>query len=184
MIVLDKDLCLSGGAIGADLEFGRNALNAKHGLIHWSFESHKVTAQKDNVVVIPESELQKADEHLLLVKSFVKRSYPCKSEFTNNLLRRNYFQARDAGSCYAVSSIKDNQVDGGTAWATARFIAKYNFNACPVYVFCQIIEKWHEWNGSLWVVIEDVPKPKDIYAGIGSRKLSIAGKEAIGAVYD
>lgn len=187
MIKLDGDLCLSGGAIGADLQWGSAALLAGHGVIHWSFEKHKLRnvpkEQIDNIVFVTQDELDKADELLVTANDFVQRTFPTKSEYVNNLLRRDWLQVRDASSCYAVSEIKDGKVQGGTAWATALFVQKHEFNACPVYVFCQIAESWHEWSGIGWKAIVKPPKPVDIYAGIGTRKIIEIGSNAIVEAY-
>jgi len=182
-IILDGDLCLSGGAVGADITFGSYAIEAKHGLLHWSFDKHKVTQQKDYVVVLPDSELIQADPYLIKANEFVQRSFPTSSEYVNNLLRRNWFQVRDSSSCYAVSKIEKGCVDGGTAWATSLFLLKHEYNPCPCYVYCQITECWHEWSGASWKGIGAPPNPSDIYAGIGSRKLSTNGSEAISNLY-
>lgn len=184
MIVLDRDLCLSGGAIGADLKFGAAALAANHGLIHWSFSTHKCLSQLDNVVVLPAEELLKADEFLIIANEFVKRRYPTSNEHINNLLRRNWFQVRDSSSCYAVSNIKNGMVDGGTAWGTSMFLMKNDYKPCACYVYCQTISAWHVWSGTDWVVISVPPKPSDIYAGIGSRKLLPNGAQAIVDLYN
>jgi hypothetical protein len=187
MIDLNGNLCLSGGAIGADIQWGNAALLAGHGLIHWSFEKHNlknISHQKNNIVIVSQEELNKSDELLLVANDLiVQRSFPTKSEYVNNLLRRNWLQVRDSQSCYAVSELKDGKVEGGTAWATALFVMKHEFNACPCYVYCQVSESWYEWAGSSWKAIVKPPKPVDIYAGIGSRKLSEAGSSAIVEAY-
>jgi hypothetical protein len=187
-----KSVCMSGGAEGADSIFGACALAAGHDLVHFTFKNHKLKFEKDNkqlsyIHVLTQDELNIADEYLIQANEVVGRKFPSSSLYVNNLLRRNYYQIKDSDACYAVSKIEQGKIAGGTAWATAMFVVKNNFNACPCYVFCQITEKWHEWSGTNWNEIISPPKFKDglVYAGIGSRRDIVdAGTNAILELYE
>jgi len=59
-------ICLSGGAPGADLEWGLCARAAGHTVIHWSFVGHRTKAPLGEHVILP-TELQHARHCSLFV---------------------------------------------------------------------------------------------------------------------
>jgi hypothetical protein len=173
------NMCLSGGAVGADLQWGMTCGSAGHEVIHWSFVGHKTDAPEVEVVVLSEEQLLAADTYLRLANKTLKRgSLTKRSQFVINLLRRNWYQVQHAERLYAVSSIEGVTVKGGTGWAVQMFIDRRQGLPCEAYVFDQKQEKWFCWKGR-WVEITRPPKPYGIYAGIGTRKLNPAGKAAI-----
>lgn len=173
-----EELCLSGGAQGADSLWSRIA--AKHGIdtIHFSFADHKKYCSKavGMRLIISQPRLDIADPFLMKAKKRNMRSYPCRSLNVSNLLRRNYYQVTDSSACYAVSRIIHGVVDGGTSWAVAMFIdkwmLKHPFEECPCYVYDTITEQWYQWQYDEFVLCYDVPTPKGIWTGIGSRELT------------
>lgn len=186
MILSDKaDLCLSGGAEGADLQWGMVAGSAGHGVIHWTFAGHRSRAPSSEIAVLSPEQLAEADEHCKRASKTLRRWFPPKSPFVRNLLRRNWYQVAYSGSCYAVASIVDGQVSGGTAWATQMFIDRHEGAACPCYVFDQAEGYWVVWDGPQgWKRIHEPPTPSGIYAGVGSRELGLTGKLAIRVLLD
>lgn len=175
---LKDNICLSGGAEGADLQFGMVSGSIGYSVIHWSFPGHKSNAPTQEIVVLSEEQLKIADEFCLKANEYLKRKYPPADNYTRNLLRRNYFQIAWSNSVYAISTIKDNMVEGGTAWAIAMFLDKFEYKSCDCYVFCQEVGYWFKWDGE-WKKIYEPPTPKNIFAGIGTRKLNFNGKLAI-----
>ena len=173
-----KNLCLSGGAEGADLQFGMTAGMAGHSVIHWSFKEHRTHAPEQEVVILTSDQLDAADDPCKQASLTLKKHYPPKSVYVKNLLRRNWYQVAAAERVYAVSTITNGVVEGGTSWATQMFIDRFNGEACECYVYDQIEEKWFKWN-ALWEAIGSPPEPFGVYAGIGTRKLNDAGKQAI-----
>jgi hypothetical protein len=176
-----KNVCMSGGAKGADLQWGMCAGKAGHQVIHWSFADHRTNAPEQEVVRIPEDLLATADEYLEVANKTLKRHLSYNKPWIINLLRRNYFQVGNSQSCYAVSSIKKGMVQGGTAWATQMYLDLHRDNP-ECYVFCQDANQWYAFVNSQWVVIETPPTPSGVWAGIGSRDLTKAGKDAIRAL--
>lgn len=174
------NLCLSGGADGADLQFGMCAGKAGHSVVHWSFSGAKSKAPSAEIVILNQEQLNEADPFCLKASKTLKRYFPPKSQYVGNLLRRNWYQVANSGSCYAVSSL-DNYglVEGGTAWATTMFIDKHDANACPCYLFDQKMGYWLEWSDNGWQRIYTPPAPQGIWAGVGSRALNDVGKLAI-----
>jgi len=173
-----KNICMSGGAKGADLQWGMCAGKAGHQVIHWSFDGHRTNAPEAEVVRIPAETLAMADEYLEVANKTLKRHLSYNKPWIINLLRRNYFQVGNSQSCYAVSGIKNGMVEGGTAWATQMYLDLHK-DKPECYVFCQITNQWHAYVDSQWVVIDAPPSPSGVWAGIGSRDLTKAGKDAI-----
>ena len=175
---LGPNICLSGGAIGADLQWGMCAGTLGHSVIHWGFKGHKSDAPNQEIVLLTEEQLEIADEYCIKANRTLKRHYPPKSPFVRNLLRRDYYQVAWNDSVYAISTLVDGMAQGGTAWAVQMFLDSHNNEPCPCYVFCQEQCHWFEWQGN-WVPIYEPPIPSGIYAGIGSRDLLFNGKLAI-----
>jgi hypothetical protein len=179
-VILDENtnLCLSGGALGADLQWGMCAGMAGHQVIHWSFNGHKTQAPESEVVRIKHDDLIIADPFLEKANITLQRKVPYDKPWVINLLRRNYYQVANSGSVYAVSTIKKNLVQGGTAWATTMFTDLYpETESC--FCFDQDQEKWFVWTPDAWVEINLPTPPRGIWAGVGTRDLNLAGKNAI-----
>ena len=175
----DADICLSGGAIGADLQWGMCAGRAGHMVIHWSYKGHRTSAPAAELVELTDEQLQVADPFLLTANKSLKRNVPFHKPWLVNLLRRNYYQIRDCQAVYAVSKFKDGKVDGGTAWAVQMAIDIHGLTI-PVYVFDQVQGLWFRWTSMGWSVMSSPPpKPTGVWAGIGTRKLNSVGKQAI-----
>lgn len=180
--LLETPICMSGGAPGADLQFGMNAGRAGHYVIHWSFAGHKTDAPESEVVQLSEEQLSEAHVALEAANDRLKRRIPWQKKWMLNLLRRNYFQVRWSGSVYAVSEIdwKTGTVKGGTGWAIemAKGLALPN-----IWVFDQKQEAWYVWTEKEWTTTADPLQPCGVYAGIGSRDLQEGGKHAIRRLY-
>jgi hypothetical protein len=177
----NANVCMSGGAIGADLQWGMCAGMAGHQVIHWSFDGHKSDAPETELVRIPYDLLILADEHLKVANVSLERKLPFDKPWVINLLRRNYYQVGNSNSVYAVSTIKKGKVQGGTAWATQMYLDLHPENP-ECYVFDQDEEVWYKREHSDWTAIEAPPSPSGIWAGVGTRDLNQAGKQAIRAL--
>jgi hypothetical protein len=169
---------MSGGADGADLQWGMCAGKAGHQVIHWSFDGHRSQAPAQELVRIPEDLLKEADEHLKVANKTLKRKLPFHKPWIINLLRRNYYQVGNSQSVYAVSTLKDGKVQGGTAWAVQMYLDLHQDNP-QCYVFDQDVEQWLTWSNNEWTAIETPPPPTGVWAGVGTRDLNQAGKQAI-----
>jgi hypothetical protein len=174
-----EHICLSGGAEGADLQWGMTCGTMGHLICHFSFQGHRTRAPASEVVVLSEEQLQAADEPCKAVSGALKRWFPPKSLFVRNLLRRNWYQIKDAERVYAVATIENGIVSGGTAWAVHMFIQRHEGRPCECYVFDQKADGWFAWVDGGWEGIEQPPVPHGVYAAIGSRDLGSNGKEAI-----
>lgn len=175
---MNENVCLSGGADGADLMWGMCAGTAGHTVIHWSFSGHRSLAPQSEVYILTADQLSAADEALERANASLNRRLPYDKHWVINLLRRNWYQVRDAQAVYAISQIdKSGKVKGGTAWATQMFIDRFDGRPCPCYVFDQIADQWFVWEEG-WVPTTP-PVPTGVWAGIGSRELLPNGKQAI-----
>lgn len=180
----EQPLCLSGGADGSDLQWGMCAGMAGHQVIHFGFPGHGSKAPKAEQVRLTHEQLAEADPFLIRANRTLGRSFPGSSEYSNNLLRRNYYQQRDSQAVYAVIVGFDDRgrVLGGTAWAIQMFIDRHNDGPCAVYVFDQSRDIWLTYVGAEeWEYIAQPPKPTGVWTGIGCRQRNLQsnGKAAI-----
>ena len=117
-----------------------------------------------------------------------------KRVYSGKLVRRDYLQAKAADAVFAIGNIvtpgsknkngytvksKTDSVDGGTGYAVQMAI---NLGK-PVYVFDQTYEKWFAWEDGKFRISE-VPTLTTKFAGIGTREINEAGKQAIRDVYE
>lgn len=182
----DADVCLSGGADGADLQWGLQAGKAGHGVIHWSFSGHRSQAPEQELVRLTQEQLELADTAVARANISLKRRWPSSSIFTNNLLRRNWYQVKDTQSLYAVAEFSwDKGVSGGTAWAVQMYLDRFLIDGepmeqCKVYVLDKNSLHWHTWDGTKWTnMLSRPPKPSGLWTGIGSRELSALARVEI-----
>lgn len=184
LVAIQTDLCLSGGAEGADVQWGMNAGRLGHTVIHWSFHGHKSFAPEQETVRLDTDQLAVADPFLERANRTLKRVWPARSDYVCNLLRRNHYQVAWAESLYAVGVFKNGMVQGGTSWATQMYMDRVTNNelpveSCKLFFYDQALGCWMQWQGS-WLTLEDAPPvPSGIWAGVGSRELLDNGKWAI-----
>ncbi|RYD66780.1 MAG: hypothetical protein EOP83_04160 [Verrucomicrobiaceae bacterium] len=183
--ITDRPICLSGGAEGADLQFGMCAGAMGHMVVHYSFAGHRTQAPAAELVVLGPEQLAEADPHLIRACQTLGRATPFHKPWVINLLRRNYFQIKDTESVYAVADLIQGKIDGGTAWAAQMFIDRFPAGeALPLYLFDQIEGVWTQWMGNEFLIIDGnpghPPPPKGVWTGIGtSKNLRPNGKQAI-----
>lgn len=172
-----SNICFSGGARGSDLAWGNFAEGRGDTVIHFSFEGHQEHVL--HRLVLNQEQLDLALPALERASKNLKRSLKGRPPFVMNLLKRNWYQVKNTDSIYAVGTIIDNKVTGGTAWAVQMAIDR---NVGNIFFFDQLTEKWYLWNNFFfWVsLVEDrPPPPSGKWTGIGTRELSDAGRKAI-----
>lgn len=175
-VKIEKITNHSGGAIGADTAW--DEIGKEFGMVnnnHYYFEGFKTPNGNTS---IPIEQKNEADAKLKKANETLHRRFPTSKEYVNNLLRRNWWQVKNSDAIFAISSITDNKVDGGTGWAVHMAIGENK----PVYVFDQKIKQWFTWNGSSFIPTE-IPTLTKNFAGIGTREINDAGKQAIREVY-
>ncbi|KIL89250.1 hypothetical protein FAVG1_07644 [Fusarium avenaceum] len=176
--ISNENICLSGGAEGADVAWGNCAALAGHEVIHWSFPGHSSPAPENQLIRLDDEQLKASDEALQDAATALGLSPP-QRPVVARLLRRNYYQVAWSQACYAVTFMEDGrQALGGTVWATTMFRQLHPGNH-ELYIFDQSRDIWLKWNGESWDLIDMPPRPKGVWAGIGARNLTQSGYEAI-----
>jgi hypothetical protein len=181
----DVSVCFSGGAKGADSKWGIEAAKHGHSVMHFTFAGYRSDVPNDTIIQLTNEELSEADQYLQTSNLALQRRIPTDS-YKLNLLRRNYYQIVHSQTLYAVSDIKNQQVQGGTAWAVQMFINRRlsQPGSVPAYVFDQKLDKWFRYHHIMkWIETTDVPKPSGLYTGIGARNLTDMGAKAIEDLY-
>lgn len=192
LVAFDNDLCLSGGAKGADSQWGMTAGSAGHSVIHWSYGGHRAPVPEVELVRLTNEQLLVADPYLHTANKTLKRVVPTWKPWLCNLLRRNFYQVKWTQRVYAVGKFgRDGLVDGGTAWAVQMYLDRFYENdepyeKCELYFYDQDSDNWLKWQVAerTWAVIDTPPKPHGVWTGIGTRELTDAGKSAIRALME
>jgi hypothetical protein len=176
----------SGGAIGSDTAW--DSIGKKYGMTsnkHYYFEGNKTPNGNTS---IPINLVKEADNKLKSVNKVLGRKFPTSKEYVNNLLRRNWWQVKNSDAVFAISSITDNKVNGGTGWAVHMAINEGK----PVYVFDQNKNKWFTWGNTTekeglfskkGFIETNTPILTKNFAGIGTREINDNGRKAIENVY-
>src|SRR3954465_596790 len=111
-----KDFILfSGGAPGAEAEFG--ACAERHGIeeVNFTFEGHTIARQR-GVRVLNHEELQGGDVSLAYVSRLMHRRYT-DNPTIRKVLQTVWYQVNNGQEIYVVGSILDDgTVRGGTGW--------------------------------------------------------------------
>lgn len=173
---------ITGGAGGSDTFWADEALKWEVNVTIMSFGSHSIPKNAHRVILSPR-QLLSADKHVTKANIKLKRTFPTKNTYTDNLLRRDYFQVSDTGGVFAISTISSckKSVAGGTAWAVQMAI---DAHVTMIYVFDYIKEKWFRYNWSTEKFTQcKTPVLTKKFTGIGSRKAPDKVKEVITDVF-
>lgn len=165
---------LSGGANGAEEEFGINCEKFSLGETNYSFEGHGV-ARERGLVLLSEAELRRGDVSFGYLKAHMHRTYPDTPLF-KKVLQSIWHQVNTAGEVFVVGAIlADQTVKGGTGWAAelARHWGK------PLHVFDQEKKGWFTWKDGKWVSEKPPKISRTRFTGTGTRFLSEDGRAAI-----
>lgn len=181
----NDDVCYSGGADGADLLFSTLANRVGHRVEQFTFEDQKYHGDPKDRIILKEIHLARADPTIKQANVFLKRRYPSKSIYVNNLIRRNYYQVLNAERIYATQTITDGLVDGGTGFTVTMGIL---MGIKEIYVFETGKNLWMKWEGELtgdrkWSIMNSIIEPYGKYAGIGAREITPTAVEAITELY-
>ncbi len=203
------EVCVTGGADGADRFWETVATNKHHKVVIMSFHGHQIALSHVNshIVQLTQEELNRAESSLQLANSHLKRA-----NYKLNLLRRNYYQIKYSSFLYAVSYVDSSKiggtsvaVEGGTAWACQMFLLNYidmiqkprgAAVAIPMYLYDMKSRGWYRGYASFdneskfcqfqWRAMDCCrpPAPFGVYTGIGSRKITPDGRGAIEQSYN
>jgi hypothetical protein len=169
-------ILFSGGAPGAEEEFG--ACAERHGIeeVNFTFDGH-VEARRRGVRVLNHEELQAGDVSLEYVSRLMNRRYT-DSPLIRKVLQTLWYQVNNGQEIYVLGVIQDDRtVRGGTGWG-AEFAKLCNK---PLFVFDQEKDSWFEWTGADWKGLgrttPTITHPH--FTGTGTRKVHDNGKRAI-----
>jgi hypothetical protein len=169
-------ILFSGGAPGAEAEFGASA--ERHGIeeVNFTFDGH-VEARRRGVRVLNHEELQAGDVSLEYVARLMNRRYT-DSPLIRKVLQSLWYQVNNGQEIYVVGAIlEDGTVRGGTGWG-AEFAKLCNK---PLFVFDQEKNGWFEWAGGDWKGrANDTPViSHPHFTGTGTRRIHDNGRRAI-----
>jgi hypothetical protein len=170
-------ILFSGGAPGAEAEFGARA--ERHGIeeVNFTFEGHKI-ARSRGVRVLNHEELQNGDVSLEYVSRLMDRRYT-DAPTIRKVLQTLWYQVNNGQEIYVVGTVlPDGTVRGGTGWG-AEFAKLCNK---PLHVFDQEKDRWFSWAGTEWRprTATDGPVIAHVhFTGTGTRTLKDNGKRAI-----
>jgi hypothetical protein len=170
-------ILFSGGANGAEAEFGASA--ERHGVeeVNFTFDGHKIARQR-GVRVLNHEELQNGDVSLAYVSRLMHRRFS-DSPTIRKILQTIWYQVNSGQEIYVIGAVlEDGTVRGGTGWG-AEFAKLCNK---PLHVFDQDKNSWVSWTGEDWEKRSSANGPlitHPHFTGTGTRKLTANGKRAI-----
>ncbi len=167
----------SGGAKGAEAEFGAQAEKKGVEEVNYTFEGRRIM-RKRGVRFLTHEELLQGDVSLSYVSKLMNRSYK-KGPLFMKVMQSIWHQINNALEVFVVGKILDDgTVKGGTGWG-AEFAKLCNK---PLHVFDQDQKQWFKWTGREWKKAS--PKiAKKRFAGTGTRFLNAEGKKAIADLF-
>jgi hypothetical protein len=174
-------ILFSGGAPGAEAQFG--ACAERHGVeeVNFTFEGHKIDRHR-GVRVLNHEELLAGDVSLAYVSRLMNRRYT-EGATLRKVLQTLWYQVNNGQEIYVVGSVQnDGTVRGGTGWG-AEFAKLCNK---PLYVFDQDKDRGFNWTGEAWTPAASgepvITHPH--FTGTGTRTLRDNGVRAIEALFN
>jgi hypothetical protein len=177
MIKKGECILYSGGAAGAEAEFGAQA--ERYGLeeINFTYEGRDI-ARSRGVRVLSREELEKGDVSLSYVSRLLNRSYT-DAPTIRKVLQTIWYQVNSGQEIYVVGAVlPDGTVKGGTGWG-AEFAKLCNK---PIFVFDQGRNAWVTWRDEKWVTPaagKEIRIGHPRFTGTGTRFLEENGRKAI-----
>ena len=170
---------LSGGAQGAEAEFGACAEDWGLAELNFSFDDRQPVRTRGVVNLTP-AELEQGAVSQVYLETHMHRRYPETGLFRKTL-QSIWHQVSTAGEVFSVGVIlADGTVKGGTGWAPE--LAKHWSK--PVHVYDQEKKGWFGWQDGGWQPIDSPVITSRRFAGTGTRFLSDDGKAAIRALFE
>ncbi len=140
-------ILFSGGARGAEAQFGASAERLGIEEVNFTFDGHQL-ARTRGIRVLNHEELQKGDVSLSYVSRLMHRAYAQTPTF-RKILQSIWYQINSGQEIYVVGKIQeDTTVKGGTGWG-AEFAKLCNK---PLFVFDQEKDGWFAWKEERWGV--------------------------------
>jgi hypothetical protein len=176
-------ILFSGGAQGAEAEFGVCAERFGIEEVNFSFEGHKPVRTR-GLRVLNHEELYAGEVSLAYVSRLMNRRYPDTPTF-RKILQSIWYQVNHGQEIYVIGAIQPDQtVRGGTGWG-AEFAKLCNK---PLWVFDQERNSWFEWDGdaSKWIERTGGHEPVIThvhFTGTGTRTVNANAQQAIEGLF-
>jgi hypothetical protein len=176
-MLASESILFSGGAPGAEAEFGASA--ERHGVeeVNFTFEGHRIVRHR-GVRVLNHEELLAGDVSLEYVSRLMHRRYT-EGPTIRKVLQTLWYQVNNGQEIYVIGAILDDgTVRGGTGWG-AEFAKLCNK---PLHVFDQDKNGWFRWTGDDWQRCTDAERPvitHPHFTGTGTRNIGENGRQAI-----
>jgi len=172
-------ILFSGGAPGAEAEFG--ACAERHGIeeVNFTFDGH-TEARRRGVRVLNHEELQAGDVSLEYVSRLMNRRYT-DAPAIRKVLQTLWYQVNSGQEIYVLGVIQpDNTVRGGTGWG-AEFAKLCNK---PLFVFDQDRDGWFRFVGDAFEPAKDPVIRHPHFCGTGTRFLGESGAAAVRGLFE
>jgi hypothetical protein len=182
--MMDARDCIlfSGGAHGAEAEFGACAERHRVEEVNFTFDGHKIARQR-GVRVLNHEELQNGDVSLAYVSRLMHRRF-ADAPTIRKILQTIWYQVNSGQEIYVIGAVlEDGTVRGGTGWG-AEFAKLCNK---PLHVFDQDKNSWFTWTGEDWEKRSSANGPlitHPHFTGTGTRTLTANGKRAIADLFN
>lgn len=180
---MNREDCIlfSGGAPGAEAEFGACAERFGIEEVNFAFEGHTHIRQR-GLRILNHEELKAGDVSLTYVSRLMNRRYT-DSPTLRKVLQSIWYQINHGQEIFVIGTIlEDGTVKGGTGWG-AEFAKLCNK---PLSVFDQDRNQWFIWNQQAWVACgrHDPVIRQPHFTGTGTRVLTDAGRTAIAELFE
>ena len=174
-------ILFSGGAAGAECEFGANA--ERHGIeeVNFTFDGH-APARHRGLRFLNHEELNAGDVSLEYISRLMSRRFT-DSPTLRKVLQSIWYQINNGQEIFVVGTIApDNTVKGGTGWG-AEFAKLCNKT---LHAFDQEQAAWFTWRQTHWgprtgAALPVIDHPH--FTGTGTRVLNDAGRQAIADLF-
>lgn len=168
----------SGGAQGAEAEFGR--LAEQYGLeeVNFSFDGHRIERSR-GLRVLTQEELVRKDVSLSYVSKLLNRKFT-NAKLMRKVLQTIMYQMEAGHEVFVIGTIQeDGTVKGGTGWGAeyAKICNK------PLFVFGQARDSWFTWEKDHWAEVQNPVISHAHFSGMGTRFLEENGKQAIADLF-
>lgn len=172
-------ILFSGGAQGAEAEFGANAERKGIEEVNFTFEGHTIVRQR-GLRVLNHEELKNGDVSLEYISKLMNRRYTDNDTF-RKIIQTIWYQINNGQDIFIVGEIlEDKTVKGGTGWG-AEFSKLCNK---PLHVFDQKRNTWFTWNKTDWIEDKEPVIRRNHFTGGGTRFLEENGKKAIRELFE
>jgi hypothetical protein len=178
----EESILYSGGANGAEYEFGVQAEAYGIDETHFTFDGNDI-ARSRGVRVLTQEELRNGDVSLSYVSRLMKRTYSDAPRI-RKVLQTIWYQVNAGEEIYVIGKIlEDGTVRGGTGWG-AEFAKLCNK---PIFVFDQGADRWFRWTDDRWEEVKEAGEPRirsARFTGTGTRLLEENGRRAIRELFE